>query len=248
MAILCVAMNTSPDLKKTMDLLWREATFTWDHLRMWRDMQHFFSTNSVLASKWVGFVRLTLKAHLEAAVLGTSRLLEQNKRASGVNIEYLLNLVQEQRRNCPSLGHEELCAKVAKDRLVLEEWRQNLDSIKNWRDKLLAHVDKGQIEAPETFSVEIEELRTCVQSLFTMITRYAQLFFRQLYVCGTPGQEDFNKVAFVLKIGDENWRRMVLESSEAVKDNPRACLQDGLPPFIKSPDEWAWNGLGLEAP
>jgi hypothetical protein len=55
-------------------------------------------------------------------------------------------------------------------------------------------------------------------------------------------------VAFVLKIGDENWRRMVLESSEAVKDNPRACLQDGLPPFIKSPDEWAWNGLGLEAP
>lgn len=129
-------MSTSPDLKKTTQLLWKEASFTWNHLRMWHDMQHFFSGNPVLANKWIGFVQLTIKAHLEAAVLGLSRMLERTKGSSGVNIEYLLNLVQEKRKSCPSLEHRALIAKVSKDRSTLDKWRQELNSIKIWRDKL----------------------------------------------------------------------------------------------------------------
>lgn len=240
-------MQNDPNLKDIIHRIWLELQSAWSHLCIWRDIAIFCSEETDLANKWVGFFRSTSKAHLEAMIMTISRLLECPSRG-GATVDYALNVALMNRKKCPGLKDQNLLVKlIRRDEMKLQQLRDTqFSEILEWRDQVIAHLDRKQVRAPKTYSVEIKESRRIIQELFTIISRYSALFCDTTLAFGTKREYDFGKVAIALKLGDEARIKMIEQASEAGKDKPHLDPFVSIPRPQEPPPEWNWDGRPLE--
>lgn len=213
---------------------------------MWRDIQSFFNEQTDLANQWLGFVRSTLKAHLEVLVVSLGRLLEAPQgSSSGVSVGYLLNVAKGDLRSCPKLKPKELARLIEADIASLEILREEYRQVIRWRHELIAHLDKDQVRSPTGFSATTKELMHLVKSLHEIVNRYSLLFFDTQLKCGTARSGDFAKVACALIIGDRERKRLLFEAEDAARGkSPTFDPFENLDiPIWRTPPEWEWNGL-----
>jgi hypothetical protein len=100
---------------------------------------------------------------LESTILGLSRLLVQN--SDSINFDYLLNYVEQNIDCFPRVSSREVKFTIAKHRERLQNCASLILSIKDQRDKAIAHLDKKHVNNPNMVfkyppihEMEIEEL------------------------------------------------------------------------------------------
>lgn len=250
--------NNLPNPKKIINALNGQVTSAWSHLYAWRQIGRFFLQRPELGKGAEGFVRLCLNAHIEAALLDVSILLEKPGRHSGVNIGYLLNTIESIRGQCPSIGAEAILSMLRQDRELLDSLRSQLDGLRGWRDQYIAHLDKSVVvsETPPQHTVLAGVLRDAIKKCHGIIQSYNGHYYDTLRVAVQVGYDDFNVIGRLLEIGYDRHRELVLEASERAKDKPHVDMfadidglaweRQGRLTAIQEADEerlaWEWRG------
>lgn len=176
-----------------------------------------------------------------------SRILECSSRG-GATLDYALNVALMNHKTCPGLKDHKLLVKLIKrDQTHLQLLRNTqLADILEWRDQLIAHLDKKQVSNPKIYSLEIIESRKVIQEVFTILSRYSVLFYDTALAFGTKREYDFGKVAIALKLGDEARREMIEQAAEAGRDKPHLNPFSSIPRHKPPSAEWDWDGRPLE--
>jgi len=235
--------DNPPDLKKIIRALNDQVTSAWSHLYAWRQIGRFFLQRPELEQGSEGFVGPCLRAHLRATILHAAILLEKPGKHSGVNLEYLLNNVKARRDQCPARDARTVIKLVEDDCKRLKDLRSQLNSLKGWRDQLIAHLDKKMVssEDPPSHSVQIGVLRDTFKTSYEIIQRYNGLYYDTTRVAVAVGHDDFKVIGHLLEIGYDRYRELVRRASERAKDNPHMDL-------FREIDDLAWERQGRLTP
>jgi hypothetical protein len=267
--------GTIDPIARAIEELARDCILGWGHLVAWKDLNEFFFKNPDIIGLMPGFSAISLKAQVESLVMSLSRLLEDPSKRAGANLGYFLNLVlHEDLKSTFTLGKsrfpilknkDHLIEIIHRDQATVDSWRLKLNQILEWRNKRIAHLDKGllRLERAPEFSTDTLECAQCVKELFTIIARYAAIFSNSDKIGVTPGNADFRKFADLI-LGSAEYRKRWLKAEEE-KDIAWGKGQRGLPlasinsiaganmaaltyswePLV---DPWDWDGLPLHAP
>lgn len=128
------------------------------------------SENDILIVTMVGNALVT--AILVLANLLANRINKDNrimKDKSSIHISYLMNLIRASKQDFPEETSEKLLAKIDKFENELDQINDVTENVKHLRDTCIAHVDRKQINNPESLTQGTLLKRGDINNAFSVI-------------------------------------------------------------------------------
>ncbi len=186
------------------------------HLKLWERLEGYKSSYLDELNSAPHFFNFTMKAHLDDTLMTLSRILrEQNK---AFTISKFLDFVEREIKvfSSEAFCHRVKCnpsydeywikshspitkEKIEEDRRKLGSLEETITNLITWRDKVLAHIDKGFLESDRKISQEYplkrQELEKVIQALIDILDRYSGAYDLSSFAEEFPGEDN---VQFVM--------------------------------------------------
>ena len=183
--------------------LQRETLNAIVHLKLWEQLENCTSNYLDELNYAPDFFLFTIKSHVDDAVLTLSRILDIHE--SSLSIWKFLNFVEQ---NCKifsaqafqqRMSHRPEWLKshrpveleeIQAHRQKLENPKDVVSSIKTWRDKVLAHIDRRFFLKHKNVNVKREKLQEVIEILTEILNRYSVAFDSSFYAFNFAGIND----------------------------------------------------------
>ena len=195
------------------ELIW-ETIFARAHLKLSERLEKYKADYLKELNQAPHFFILTIRAHIDDALLTLSRILNVHK--DSLNIWKFLNFVEQNReifseevfsqriKDNPYHGslvksHKSVtCKEIEEDRRKLENLEDTITKVKDLRDTVLAHHDRrsivrGRITA-ETHDVQREKLYEVIDSLVMTLNRYSSAYNSSSFSEKFSGEDDIHGI------------------------------------------------------
>lgn len=182
-------------LKYYEKLIW-ETLYARAHLKLWERLENYKSDYLRELNQAPHFFTVTIKAHLDDALLTLSRILDRRRRRDPLSIWKFLNFVEQNReifstqaftqrmRQKPDYdeywvkSHTPITQKeIEEDRQRLENLGSTINNLITWRDKVIAHIDrrfylKGKVISKK-HPLKRQQLQDVIDALLKILNRYS---------------------------------------------------------------------------
>ena len=201
-------------------LIW-ETLFARAHLKLWGQLESFKSSYLHELNQAPHFFNFTMKAHRDDALLTLSRILDKSK-GDPLTIWKFLNFIGQNKEIfstqtfCQRMkdnpyyedqvkSHIPITPKVIQeDRQKLENLKETMDSLKGWRDNVLAHNDlqfylKGKIISEE-YHVQRQQLQEVIDAIVEILNRYSAAYSSSTFLDKFSGEDDVQYVIDFIRL------------------------------------------------
>ena len=171
-----------------------------------------------------------MRAHRDDALLTLSRILDKSK-GDPLTIWKFLNFIEQNKEIfstqtfCQRMkdnpyyedrvkSHIPITPKVIQeDRQKLEDLKITMDSLKGWRDNVLAHNDrqfylKGKIISEE-YHVQRQQLQEVIDALFKILNRYSAAYNSSTFLDKFSGEDDVQYVIDSIRFQKEERKKQL---------------------------------------
>lgn len=186
-----------------------------DHLKLWQNLTDCTKNYLTELNQAKYFFRFTIKSHLDNAILTLARILDKHE--DSLSIWKFLNYV-EQNRNIFSIqdfqqrmrenqfydslveSHTPITFEdIQRHRSELENQQLVIKKIKVWRDKRLAHIDRGFNIKRMKISVQRDQLEKVIDIVARILNRYSYAYNASRYSLSYVGEDDYISVMNALR-------------------------------------------------
>jgi hypothetical protein len=182
-----------------------QISLGWNHLLVAKYIGEAYRENKIIGAHTI--LKNAQLACWDSSVLALVKVVDKHK--SSQNIYYLLNCLEADPSSYPYVNKSELLVQITNHRDELRKIDAILPSLKEKRDKVIAHLDKKLVNQPETvFSyppLETESLISAFQVLRGILETY-----------------DKQTLSFSLWIGEGQYIRNDLDYLIALIDKDKA--------------------------
>lgn len=122
------------------------------------------------------------QAAVREAILTLSKLASEHR--DSITVYYLFNLVEHNPSLFSSDSPESVRASVADHKARLDKYRPLIESVREQRDRVIAHLDRRHVNNPSdlfthTEGVKLTELGECMREVLDILNVYAGYYERE---------------------------------------------------------------------
>jgi len=184
------------------------------HFKLWKRLQDYRADYPKELNQAAFFFIFTTRAHLDATLMHIFKVIDKTK--GSLNIWKLLDVVEEnlnifsteafsQRMvdnewyETQVNSHIPITSKIVQgDREKLKKLERITSSLKTWRNKAIAHIDRqfllDGVDVAKQYPVKIGELEETITVLFEILNRYSYAYNSSTWMRGWPGEDDIQTV------------------------------------------------------
>jgi len=156
--------SSRKQLERMLDQLWKDYNQTSEYLVL-ASKRAEIQTNLGLKEEEKFFTVCT-RACTEAGILGLARLIIPDKES--LSIWYLLDFIRNHPQLFPHLPRSELKAFREEQQQIIRDHEQELNKVRHYRDRCLAHRDRKWINAPHNLlpnKLNLPELLSILETI-----------------------------------------------------------------------------------
>lgn len=210
---------------KYYDKLIKETTHARAHLKLWQKLVDYRVDYLDELNQSPHFFQLTIKAHLDNAILTISRILD--KHGSSLSIWKFLNYV-EQNRQIFSIQafkrhivnrqyYQELVEShipiklenIQEHRSELDNLNQVINDIKKWRDRLLAHTDRRAYLRSRNVSIKKEQIDGVIDIIARILNKYSNAYHASTFSIQYVGEDDVQGIMDAIRFKKEEEEKQI---------------------------------------
>lgn len=208
--------------KKYYDKLIWETIWARAHLKLWERLESYRTSYLKELKQAPHFFNLTMKAHLDDALLTLSRILDKSK-GDPLTIWKFLNFIEQNKEIFSVKSHIPITPKVIQeDEQKLENLKETMDSLKGWRDNVLAHNDrqfylKGKVISEE-YHLQRQQLQEVIDTLFKILNRYSHAYNSSIWREKALGEDDVQNVMDFIRFHIQERKKQIEELRRQAHD------------------------------
>lgn len=195
---------------KYYEELIKETTYARAHFKLWELLIDSTTEYIHELNEAPHFFRLTIKSHLDDAILTLSRILDINTRS--LSIWKFLNFVEQnrdifstqsfQKHTIMSQFHEDLRKNhtpitlndIQEHRNELDSLKQVMDKIKTWRDKKLAHIDRKFHLKSINIILQRQQVHHVIDTIAHILNKYSGAYHASSWSIRFVGEDDIQGI------------------------------------------------------
>lgn len=198
--------KSSLKIKDILSYLSDQLGRGWLALQVSKYLYQAFQNSKITSARYF-FISAYLSC-TESAVLALSRLVIPNQ--DSINIEYLLNTAKHNSKVFSNVGKEEVLKAILEHEQKLKTIASLMVSIKDHRDRTLAHLDRKHINDPAAIianpSIDMQEVEKVFYLILQIINTYkGYLDSSELYLTNLEKEieDDLGYLLNLIKKADE---------------------------------------------
>ena len=217
-------------------LIW-QTLYARAHLKLWERLESYKSNYLKELNQTPHFFTFTIRAHLDDALLTLSRILDKHE--DSLSIWKFLDFVEQNhkifsnqafRQRIKGNPHYESLIKshtpitlkeIEEDRQKLGSLKDTIDNIKEWRDTVLAHIDrkfylKGKVISRK-HPLQAQQLKRVINTLVKILNRYSAAYKSSTFLEKFPGEDDVQHVMDFIRFYIQEQNKQVKIQLEAFR-------------------------------
>jgi len=192
------------------DALIRETIYARSHFKIWELMIDSIKEYSHEFNNAPHFFRFTIKSHLDDVILTLSRILDENEKSLSIwkflcYVEQNRSMFSTQafqkriknsedreyslRTHIPIRFHD-----ILEHRNILYGLQKEIETIKKWRDKKLAHIDIKSHIKNEKITLKRDQIENIIDTLGSILNKYSIAYNQTGWLIKFVGENDFESV------------------------------------------------------
>ena len=170
----------------------QETTYARAHFKLWERLEDSIVEYQHELNEARHFFNLTIKSHLDDAILTISRILDTDEESLSIwkflcfveqNIS-IFSMQSFQKHTMKSEFHKELInnhlpitlEEIQKHRKDLDNLKQVMDKIKKWRDKRLAHLDRAFLLKGKNIKFQRQQFNLIIDTIAHILNKYSSAY------------------------------------------------------------------------
>ena len=182
------------EMKKIFDRVRDLVLYGDAHLRIWEGLANEVRRDNFLVGNTAPtFFGLTLEAHLDRALINAAKTFDSHKDA--LTLKKVLNCAGQNKRTLSSENQKRLAEFFPAAECQLREISSNLSAIQTRRDKIIAHLDRKAVSAPQTViadsQVTLDDLKKVYAVAWNIIPEISTIFWDETPLLPLVDVEDY---------------------------------------------------------
>jgi hypothetical protein len=212
---------------KYYDGLIKEITYARAHFKLWERLEESVVEYQHELNEAPHFFNLTIKSHLDDAILTISRIVDTNEESMSIwkflcFVEQNINIFSTQsfqKHTMNSEFHEGLVNNhlpitlddIQKHRKDLDNLKQVMDAIKKWRDKRLAHLDRAFLLKGINISIQRQQFNLIIDTIAHILNKYSSAYNASSWSIQFVGEDDVQGILNAVRFR-KNERKKQIEA------------------------------------
>ncbi|RLI51185.1 MAG: hypothetical protein DRP09_19475 [Candidatus Thorarchaeota archaeon] len=186
-------------IQDTIGFLGDQLERGWSYFQCAKSLHKADQANKLSSARY--FFITVYQACLHEAVLVLSKLVIAHK--DSITVFYLLDQAENNPHLFSHTTHENVDMFVKKHKELLGNYGSLIDSVRNQRDRVIAHLDRKHINDPSTISnlpVNMVEVEKCFQDILEIINVYKKYYDNSEFCLAHAQQNIERDISFLTEL------------------------------------------------